>query len=55
VEWLTLFLERTLNVLCGVVIMNMCDKNGLFVCLKSARSRGRLTIILVQGKGAGIT
>ena len=31
VEWLTLFLERTLNVLCGVVIMNVCDKNGLFV------------------------
>jgi hypothetical protein len=26
-----------------------------FVCLKSARRRGQLTIILVQGKGAGIS
>ena len=30
VEWLTLFLECTSNVLCNVVIMNVCGKNGLF-------------------------
>jgi hypothetical protein len=33
VEWLTLFLECTSNVLCYVVIMKVCGKNGLFVSL----------------------
>jgi hypothetical protein len=55
VEWLTLFLECTSNVPCDVVIMNVYSKNGWFVCLKSTRNRGQVTIILVQGKGAAIT
>lgn len=33
VEWLTLFLECTSNVLCDVVVMNVCGKNDLFLCL----------------------
>lgn len=48
VEWLTLFLECTSNVLCDVVIMNVCGKNGLFVWSRPGVG-GQLTIILVQG------